>query len=198
MLNRLVELINQNISEANAQLQSPAEGEAGDSSILIEASSIYKVAEFLRDNQEISFNVLQVISGVDYTEYIEVCYMFCNFDMAAPRDAIIKLRVTDRIAPSVDSIVSIYAAANFQERECYDMLGVTFNNHPDPRRILCPDDWEGFPLRRDYLAAKYYNGMEVYPDHKMNMEDREFIVRQKEILKAQKAAAAAAAAEKTE
>jgi NADH-quinone oxidoreductase subunit C len=198
MLNRLVELINQNISEANAQLQSPAEAEAGDSSILIEASSIYKVAEFLRDNQELSFNVLQVISGVDYTEYIEVCYMFCNFDMAAPRDAIIKLRVTDRIAPSVDSIVSIYAAANYQERECYDMLGVTFNNHPDPRRILCPDDWEGFPLRRDYLAAKYYNGMEVYPDHKMNMEDREFIVRQKEILKAQKAAAAAAAAEKTE
>lgn len=185
MLNRLVELINQNISEANAQLQSPAEGEAGDSSILIEASSIYKVAEFLRDNQELSFNALQVISGVDYTEYIEVCYIFCNFDMAAPRDAIIKLRVTDRIAPAVDSIVSVYAAANYQERECYDMLGVTFNNHPDPRRILCPYDWEGFPLRRDYLAAKYYNGMEVYPDHKMNMEDREFIVRQKEILKAQ-------------
>jgi NADH-quinone oxidoreductase subunit C len=198
MLNRLVELINQNISEANAQLQSPAEGEAGDSSILIEASSIYKVAEFLRDNQELSFNALQVISGVDYTEYIEVCYIFCNFDMAAPRDAIIKLRVTDRIAPAVDSIVSVYAAANYQERECYDMLGVTFNNHPDPRRILCPYDWEGFPLRRDYLAAKYYNGMEVYPDHKMNMEDREFIVRQKEILKAQKAAAKAAEAEKTE
>lgn len=196
MLNRLVELINQNISEANAQLQSPAEGEAGDSSILIEASSIYKVAEFLRDNQELSFNALQVISGVDYTEYIEVCYIFCNFDMAAPRDAIIKLRVTDRIAPAVDSIVSVYAAANYQERECYDMLGVTFNNHPDPRRILCPYDWEGFPLRRDYLAAKYYNGMEVYPDHKMNMEDREFIVRQKEILKAQKAAAKAAEAEK--
>lgn len=198
MLNRLVELINQNISEANAQLQSPAEGEAGDSSILIEASSIFKVAEFLRDNQELSFNALQVISGVDYTEYIEVCYIFCNFDMAAPRDAIIKLRVTDRIAPAVDSIVSVYAAANYQERECYDMLGVTFNNHPDPRRILCPYDWEGFPLRRDYLAAKYYNGMEVYPDHKMNMEDREFIVRQKEILKAQKAAAKAAEAEKTE
>lgn len=195
MLNRLVELINQNISTANAQLQSPAEGEAGDSSILIEASSVYKVAEFLRDNQELSFNALQVISGVDYTEYIEVCYMFCNFDMAAPRDAIIKLRVTDRIAPKVDSIVSVYAAANYQERECYDMLGVVFDNHPDPRRILCPDDWEGFPLRRDYLAPKYYNGMEVYPDHKMNMEDREFIVRQKEILKAQKAAAAA---EKTE
>ena len=198
MLNRLVELINQNVSTANAKLQSPAEGEAGDSSILIEASSVYKVAEFLRDNQELSFNALQVISGVDYTEYIEVCYIFCNFDMAAPRDAIIKLRVTDRIAPAVDSIVSVYAAANYQERECYDMLGVTFNNHPDPRRILCPYDWEGFPLRRDYLAAKYYNGMEVYPDHKMNMEDREFIVRQKEILKAQKAAAKAAEAEKTE
>lgn len=190
MLSRLVELINQNISEAKAQIIEPQE-QVGDSAILVEGSSILKVAEFLRDNQELSFNALQVISGVDYEEYIEVNYMFCNLDVKAPRDLIIKARLTDRICGNLDSITSVYAAANYQERECYDMLGITFNNHPDPRRILTPDDWEGFPLRRDYLAPKYYNGMEVYPDHKMNLEDREFIVRQKEILQAQKSAASA-------
>ena len=80
----------------------------------------------------------------------------------------------------------VYSAANWQERECYDMLGVRFKNHPDHRRILCPDDWEGFPLRRDYEAAKSYRGMEIYPDDKMNFEDREFAQKQKELEKAEK------------
>jgi NADH-quinone oxidoreductase subunit C len=89
------------------------------------------------------------------------------------------------VNPAVDSIVKTYAAANFQERETYDMFGIRFNNHPDHRRILCPDDWQGWPLRKDYVAQKYYNGMEVYPDSKMNYEDRDFIVRQQMIKQAQ-------------
>jgi NADH-quinone oxidoreductase subunit C len=121
-------------------------------------------------------------------DYMEVCYMFAHFDPNSPRDLILKVKVTDRVAANVDSIVKLYPAANFQERECYDMFGITFNNHPDHRRILCPDDWEGFPLRKDYVAQKMYNGMEVYPDGKMNFEDREYIVRQDMIKKAQAAA----------
>jgi len=104
-----------------------------------------------------------------------------NFDLNNAYDFVLKVRVSDRVSPSVDSVVSVWPAANFQERECYDMFGVTFKNHPDHRRILCPDDWEGFPLRKDYNAPKYYNGMEVFPDSKMNLEDREFIIRQKMI-----------------
>lgn len=107
--------------------------------------------------------------------------MLANFHVDDHRDLILKTRVSDRIDPRLDSVCSLWPAANYQERECYDMLGVSFNNHPDHRRILCPDDWQGFPLRKDYVAAKYYNNMEVYPDNKMNFEDREFIVRQKMI-----------------
>lgn len=187
MLNELAALINKNISSAKATAFVPEDSKV-DGSITVEASSIKEVAQFLRDNKEMPFNALEVISGVDYLDFIEVNYMFYNFDVNNIRRVTIKLKVTDRVNGSVESICKIYASANYQERECYDMLGVKFNHHPDHRRILCPDDWEGFPLRKDYIAAKVYNTMEVYPDNKMNMSDREFIVRQDMIKKAQEAA----------
>jgi NADH-quinone oxidoreductase subunit C len=188
MLNQLADLINKNIPAAKAIVNTAADPKC-DSSITVDASSIFAVAQWLRSNTEMPFNALQVISGVDYVEHMEVCYMLAHFDVNDVREFILKVKLTDRVDPAIDSITSIYPAANFQERECYDMFGIKFNNHPDLRRILCPDDWEGFPLRKDYVAQKYYNGMEVYPDSKMNFEDREFIVRQDMIKKAQKAAA---------
>ena len=75
---------------------------------------------------------------------------------------------------TVASVVSLWSSANFQERETYDMLGVTFDGHPDHRRILCPEDWEGFPLRKDYVPAETYKDMTINPVHKMNIGEREF------------------------
>lgn len=181
---KLSDLINKNVPGANAVVNTSESGK-GDSTITVEASTIFAVVSFLKTNAEMPFNSLQVISGVDYLEYMEVCYMMAHFDPEGGREFILKTKVTDRVNPAVDSIVSLYAAANFQEREVYDMFGIKFNNHPDPRRILLPDDWTGFPLRKDYVAQKVYNGMEVFPDDKMNFEDREFIVRQAMIKKAQ-------------
>lgn len=186
--NKLAELINQNVSGANATVNVTEDAKT-DTSITVEASKIYPVIEFLKTNKEMPFNALQAVSGVDYMEWMEVCYIMAHFDFATPRELILKVKVTDRVSPAVDSVVSLYPAANFQERECYDMFGIKFNNHPDLRRILCPDDWEGFPLRKDYVAQKVYNGMEVFPDNKMNYDDREFIVRQEMIKKAQTQAA---------
>lgn len=183
-VNKVAELINKSVSGANAVAVSP-EDKKLDGSVVVEASKIYAVVEFLKTNKEMPFNSLHVISGVDYVEWMEVCYMMTHYDLENPRQFTLKVKLTDRVNPTVDSIVKLYAAANFQEREVYDMFGIKFNNHPDLRRILCPDDWQGFPLRKDYVAQKDYNGMEVYPDGKMNFEDREFIVRQDMIKKAQ-------------
>lgn len=188
MHSELADLLNRNIPEAKAVYNAAPDPKCS-SSVTVEAASILKVAQFLRSNDNLRFNSLHCISGVDYVDYIEVCYMFTHYDIEKPRDAIVKVKLTDRVDPNVESIVSVYAAANFQERECYDMFGVTFKNHPDLRRILCPDDWEGFPLRKDYVTQKTYNGMEVDPVGKMNYEDREFIVRQEMIKKAQTKAA---------
>jgi NADH-quinone oxidoreductase subunit C len=188
MHNELVSLINSAVPGANAVANIAADSKL-DSSITVEAKHIYKVVEFLKTKSPLSFNALACISGVDWLDHMEVCYILDNFDPNASRELILKINVTDRANPTVDSIVGLYLAANFQEREVYDMFGIKFNNHPDMRRILCPDDWEGFPLRKDYVSAKYYNGMEIYPDNKMNFEDRDFIVRQDAIKKAQAAKA---------
>jgi NADH-quinone oxidoreductase subunit C len=185
MHKELSDLINRNIPGAEAVAFVAADKKM-DSSITVASTHIFKVIEFLKTNPENSWNSLHVISGVDYMDHMEVCYMLTNYDPANNKGVlIIKTKLTDRVNPSLDSIVEIFRAANFQEREVWDMFGIKFNNHPDMRRILCPDDWQGWPLRKDYVAQKYYNGMEVYPDSKMNMDDREFIVRQDMIKKAQ-------------
>lgn len=181
---KLAELINKNVADAGAVINTPEDAKT-DTTITVNADKIFAVVEFLKTNKEMPFNSLQAVSGVDYVEYMEVCYMMAHFEPGNGRDFILKTKLTDRVDPKIDTIVPLYAAADFQEREVYDMFGIKFNNHPDLRRILCPDDWEGFPLRKDYVAAKYYNGMEVSPENKMNYEDREYSARQLLIKKAQ-------------
>ncbi len=181
-LNEIVSYINSKVSSAGAKVLAPVADGVGDSSILVEASSIKEVGQALIQN---GVNVLQVISGVDYPDYLEVNYIFGIFNIDKPGEFILKVRLSDKNNASVESITSIYPAANYQERECYDMVGVTFNNHPDHRRILCPDDWEGFPLRKDYKVQEYYRGMIVNPEGKMNFPDREFAKRQGKISDAQ-------------
>ena len=188
MHNEIVSLINKAIPGANAVANIATDSKL-DSSVTVDAGHIFKVVEFLKTKSPLSFNALACISGVDWLDRMEICYMLDNFDPNASRELILKTNVTDRLNPSVDSVVSLFLSANFLEREVYDMFGIKFNNHPDLRRILCPDDWEGFPLRKDYVSAKYYNGMEIFPDNKMNFEDRDFIVRQDAIKKAQVAKA---------
>jgi len=66
-----------------------------------------------------------------------------------------------RETPSVPSVESVWGVANWHEREAYDMFGIVFEGHSDLTRILCPDDWEGYPLRKDYEFPKSYQGMPV-------------------------------------
>ncbi|MHC4925331.1 MAG: NADH-quinone oxidoreductase subunit C, partial [Planctomycetota bacterium] len=69
----------------------------------------------------------------------------------------------DRADPRIASLQPLWNAADWHERECYDMFGVVFEGHPSLRRILCPEDWEGFPLRKDYEMPDYYHGIPGIP-----------------------------------
>lgn len=195
MHNQFVEKINANVPGANATL---LEREAGDPVVFVDSAKLKESCQFLKDNEDCDFHVLQVITGADYLkaeatedspaeeERIEVSYILTSYNKK--HDLILKTKL-DRNNPEVESVVSIWASADFQERECFDMIGVNFLNHPDLRRILCPEDWEGFPLRKDYVVQESWHDMEVNPEHKMNIPEREFDKRQKEMLKAQKEAA---------
>ncbi len=152
------------------------EVESGDQSITVNPSHIRQVCLALKDGEH-EFNVLQVVSGVDYPEdeIIEVNYIIASFIQNTELILKVKLpRGDENNLPKVDSVCSIWKAANFLERETYDMLGVEFVGHPDHRRILCPEDWEGFPLRKDYQVQEKYLDMVVNPVHKMNIGEREF------------------------
>ena len=194
MHNDLANEINSAVSGANATANI---AEFGDSSISVSSEYIFKVCEALKST---GFNVLQVISGVDYPPaegettggYIEINYILADFH--GNRELIVKTNVERGPAEKlgkIDSVYNVWRAADWQERECYDMLGVEFNNHPDFRRILCPDDWEGFPLRKDYVPAEKYRDMVINPEDKMNFYDREFFAKQKAADKAAKEQATA-------
>ncbi len=177
MLNKIVEDLNGTIAGCDAVVN---EVEAGDPSISVKAEFIESVCKRLRDHH--AFHALQVISAVDYSDHFELVYVLGNFEQGD--ELLLKTaieRPEDKDAEvTIDSVTSVWDAANFQERECYDMMGIRFNNHPDMRRILCPDDWEGFPLRKDYVAAEQWHGMTIYPEAKSNKEDREFAAKLKE------------------
>ncbi|HMK37699.1 MAG TPA: NADH-quinone oxidoreductase subunit C [Bacteroidota bacterium] len=142
----------------DAILESKTDGPA-DPWVKIAPARIRDVCLFLRDDGAMLFDVLMCLSGVDYRGgKLGVVY---HLDSTSKRHRIVlKTEVSDA-DPRVSSVESVWKTANWHEREAFDMYGVMFDGHPDMRRILMPDDWQGFPLRKDYQVPEFYNGMKV-------------------------------------
>lgn len=116
--------------------------------IKITPSSLLAVCEMLHSNPEMGFDYLADITAIDWLDRIEVVYQLTNL----AKNAKVALRVDlDRTQPELDSVTSVWKGADYQEREVFDLMGVVFKGHPDLRRILLPEDWEGYPLRKDYV-----------------------------------------------
>jgi NADH-quinone oxidoreductase subunit C len=164
------DFLNGKVTGANATVK---EVEIGDSSITVETAHLYAACEALK-NSEWDFNVLEVVSGVDWVDHIEVNYMLASFTKGHELILKVKLPYKGDELPDVDSVVGLWRSADFQERECYDMLGVNFVGHPDLRRILCVYDWEGYPLRKNYVVQEKYKNLVVNPPAKMNRADHDF------------------------
>ena len=182
MLNQIADFINSKVSSASAVATTP---EKGDGFVTVKAESILEVANALKTSAEFEMNVLQVITGTDYpaASEIELTYVLASFTKNL--ELLLKVRLPrgdKNNLPKINSVVSVWRAANYQEREAFDMIGVTFVGHPDHRRILTPDDWDGHPLRKDYVVQEVYRGMVVNPAHKVNTEDHFFGKKLKETM----------------
>jgi NADH-quinone oxidoreductase subunit C len=148
--------------------------EAIDPWVEVAPEAVAEVCRFLRDDPELHFDMLHCITAVDYPPtdpkkkadwqpHLEVIY---HLSSMARRHRLVLKAVLPRWKDNVDgqlpelpSVSGIWKTANWHEREVYDLSGVRFLGHPDLRRILCPEDWVGHPLRKDYVMPLEYHGI---------------------------------------
>jgi NADH-quinone oxidoreductase subunit C len=144
--------------------------------VSVDPGRLVEIGTFLRDDPRLRFDLLNCISGVDYLEmdpkkapkagfepHMEVVYHLSSFTHR--HRFVLKLilpRWKDGIEgqlPEVPSVSGVWATADWHERETFDLCGVMFTGHPDLRRILLAEDWEGYPLRKDYEYPLEYHGI---------------------------------------
>ncbi|HVA81886.1 MAG TPA: NADH-quinone oxidoreductase subunit C [Candidatus Binataceae bacterium] len=127
-----------------------------DSFCVIDPAAIVEVGRFMHDDPALAMDCLSNQSGVDYKDRIEVvCHLF---SYQHRHGAVLKIKLP-RENPVVPTLEGVWKSANWMEREIFDLLGVTFEGHSDMRRILLPEDWEGFPLRKDFVEPLEYHGI---------------------------------------
>jgi NADH-quinone oxidoreductase subunit C len=122
----------------------------GQLSIRIERSRIVDACNLLKRDSDTPFNYLSDVTCVHFPDRSEAPFevVYNLYSIRANERVRLKVATTDE--EGVESVTSVWPAANWMEREVYDLFGVTFGNHPDLRRLLLPPDWEGHPLRKDY------------------------------------------------
>ncbi len=127
--------------------------------IVVRPDLIREISKFISEDADLRFDYLMSLSGVDFNDG-NMGVVYHLYSMQKRHRIVLKVKVAkDR--PDVPSVESVWKTANWHEREAFDLFGVVFLDHPDLRRILLPDDWEGYPLRKDYKVQEYYRGMKV-------------------------------------
>ncbi len=130
--------------------------EAGDPYLVVKPERLHDVVKWMKEDPGMWFEVLQCLSGVDYGKDLGSVYHLDSWT----NKVTVTLRVElPREKPEVASITDLYGAADWHEREAFDLLGIVYTGHPKLVRILCAEDWVGHPLRKDYVFPKEYHGI---------------------------------------
>lgn len=120
----------------------------GQLSITCDRNRIVEICDFLRRDAQTDFDYLSDLTCVHYPDRRDAQFEMVYNLLSIPKNERVRLKV--RISDSVESVTSVWPAANWLEREVFDLFGIRFSNHPDLRRLLLPPDWEGHPLRKDF------------------------------------------------
>jgi len=142
--------------------------------ISVDPLKIKEICTFLRDTEELKFDVLMLLSGVDDANGTKTkdetgadvitggtLSVYYHLDSIYLKQKVTLRAAAPREKPDVESVAMVWRTADWHEREAYDLLGINFLNHPNLIRILMPYDWEGYPLRKDYKNPEFYHGMKV-------------------------------------
>ena len=117
-------------------------------SVHVDAQRIVEICDFLKNDKDASFNYLSDLTCVHYPDRRQTPFEIVYNLFSIEENERVRLKAAAK--DSIESVTSVWPAANWLEREVFDLFGVTFSNHPDLRRLLLPPDWEGYPLRKDY------------------------------------------------
>ena len=117
--------------------------------LVVESDALLAVAAFLKDTPGLDFNYLNYVTAIDYYDHFEVIYMLSSLEHN--HSLVMKTRCYDRQHPVLPSVVGLWQGADFQEREIYDLMGISFEGHPNMKRIFLWEGFPGHPLRKDFM-----------------------------------------------
>ena len=120
-----------------------------DAAVWVEPSTLASVASFLHDDAELDFRFLNAVSAIDFVEHFELVYHLTS--LARQQTGVVRSRVYGREEPAAASVVGVWKGADFQEREIWDLMGIRFTGHPNMKRIMLWEGFDGHPLRKDFL-----------------------------------------------
>lgn len=133
--------------------------------LLVQRERLPEICLWLRDHPAFYFDFLANITAVDYFPESRFAVVYNLSSIPFQLQLTIRVEIeqgrSQEELPEVPTVSSVWCTANWHEREAFDLMGVYFTDHPDLRRILLPDDWEGFPLRKDYEDPESYHGIPI-------------------------------------
>ena len=123
--------------------------ESSQENLVVKNDHLLDVARFLKETDGLDFDYLNFVTAVDYYDHFEVIYMLSSLEHN--HSLTVKTRCYDRENPVLPSVVGLWQGADFQEREIYDLFGITFEGHPNMKRIFLWEGFDGHPLRKDFM-----------------------------------------------
>ncbi len=123
--------------------------ESSQQSLVVDREFLLPLATYLKTTPGLDFDYLTAITAVDYYDYFEVIYQLTS--LKHNHSLVVKTRCYTRDNPTIPSVLSLWQGADFQEREIYDLMGISFDGHPNLKRIVLWEGFDGHPLRKDYL-----------------------------------------------
>lgn len=134
------------------------QGEVFDPNLHVEPQAIVEACRYLRDDPELKFDILSDLTGLDLPKENKIQVVYHLYSYSHRHQIVLKVDLP-RENPHVSTMEGVWKAANWFEREVFDLFGVVFEDHSDLRRILLPEDWVGHPLRKDYVEQEEYDGI---------------------------------------